>query len=326
MGRRTWLAAAALGLVAAPRIGGAQGPRKVFRIGLLAGSTPTSPEAGHIWAAFFQEMRSLGYVEGRNVVFEGRYYGDRIEQLPAFAAELVALPVDVIVAAATPAPETARRATSTIPIVIANHTDPVRSGLAQSLARPGGNVTGLSLAALELRLKQLQLLGEVLPGLDRVAFLRHPTIPMDWRELESAARSLKIRVQVVEARGPDEFEGAFAAATRGRAGALIVLGGSTFFANRWRLAELAARHRLPAVYLLREHVEAGGLMAYGVDLRDSFRRAAGYVDRILKGARPGDLPIERPTKFELAINLRAARALGLTIPPAVLARADHLVE
>ena len=325
MDRRTWLAAA-VGLIAAPRVGDAQAPAKVFRIGLLGGSTPTSPEAGHIWAAFFQEMRDLGYVEGQNVVFVGRYYGDRIEQLPAFAAELVRLQVDVIVAAATPAPETARRATSTIPIVVANHTDPVGSGLAQSLARPGGNVTGLSLVALELRLKQLQLLKEILPGLSRVAFLRHPTIPLDWRELESAARSLMIRVQMVDARGPNDFAGAFAAAARERAGAMIVLGGSTFFANRWRLAELAGRSRLPTVYLLREHVEAGGLMAYGVDLRDSFRRAAGYVDKILKGARPGDLPIERPTKFELAINLRAAKALGLAIPPAVLARADHLVE
>jgi putative ABC transport system substrate-binding protein len=325
MDRRAWLTGA-LGLLAAPRASGAQAPGRVFRIGLLAGSTPTSPEAAHIWAAFFREMRNLGYVEGQNVVFEGRYYGDRIEQLPAFAAELVRLQVDVIVAAATPAPETARRATATIPIVVANHTDPVGSGLAQSLARPGGNVTGLSLVALELRLKQLQLLKEILPALSRVAFLRHPTIPLDWRELERAARSLMIRVQVVDARGPHEFEGAFAAAARERAGALIVLGGSTFFANRWRLAELAARSRLPAVYLLREHVEAGGLMAYGVDLRDNFRRAADYVDRILKGARPGDLPIERPTKFELAINLKAAKALGLTIPPSVLARADHLVE
>ena len=187
-------------------------------------------------------------------------------------------------------------------------------------------MTGLSLPGVELRLKQLQLLKEILPGLSRVAFLRNPTIPLDVRELETAARSLMIRVQVVEARTPSEFRSAFAAATKERAGALIVLAGSLFFAHRARLAELAAQSRLPTVYLLREHVDAGGFMTYGVDIRENFRRAAGYVDRILKGARPGELPVEQPTKFELAINLKAAKALGLTIPPSVLARADRLVE
>jgi putative ABC transport system substrate-binding protein len=304
----------------------AQPPTRVVRVGLLAGSSPTSPEAGHVWAAFFQAMRDLGYVEGQTVVFEGRYYGDRPDRLPAFAEELVRLPVDLIVAASSPAPEAARRATSTIPIVMANHHDPVGSGLAASFARPGGNLTGLSMVALELRVKQLQLLKELLPGFSRVAFLRAPSVPLDLGELQAAARSLMARVQVVEARTQDELEDALAAAKRGRADAVIVLGGTMFFTHRVRLAELAARRRLPAVYLLREHVEAGGLMAYGVDLRDNYRRAAGFVDRILKGARPGDLPIERPTKFELAINLRAARALGLTIPPSVLARADHLLE
>ncbi len=322
--RRTWLTGS-LVLLATPLVAVAQSPARVFRVGLLGGSSPTSPES-HIWAAFFQELRSLGYVEGQNIAFEGRYYGDRVEQLPGFAAELVRLQVDVIVAAAAPAPEAAKHATATIPIVMANHADPVGSGLVASIARPGGNVTGLSLPGVELRLKQLQLLKEILPGLSRVAFLRNPTIPLDARELETAARSLMIRVQVVEARTPSDFRSAFAAATKERAGALIVLAGSLFFAHRVRLAELAAQSRLPTVYLLREHVDAGGFMTYGVDIRENFRRAAGYVDRILKGTRPSDLPVEQPTKFELAINLKAAKALGLTIPPSVLARADRLVE
>jgi putative ABC transport system substrate-binding protein len=324
MDRRAWLMGS-LGFLATPLVTAAQPPARVFRIGLLGGSTPTSPES-HIWEAFFQELRNLGYVESQNVVFEGRFYGDKVEQLPSFAAELVRLNVDVIVAAASPAPEAARRATATIPIVMANHADPVGSGLVASFARPGGNVTGLSLPGMELRLKQLQLLKEIVPRLSRVAFLRQPTIPLDHRELEAAARSLTIRVQVVEARAPGEFPEAFAAATRERAGALIVLAGSMFFANRTRLAELAVKSRMPAVYLLREHVQAGGLLAYGVDIRDNFRRAAGYVDRILKGIRAADLPVEQPTKFELAINLKAAKAIGLTIPPSVLARADHLLE
>jgi putative ABC transport system substrate-binding protein len=249
MDRRTWLTGS-LALLATPLVAVAQSPARVFRVGLLGGSSPTSPES-HIWAAFFEELRNLGYVEGQNIVIEGRYYGDRVEQLPGFAAELVRLQVDVIVAAAAPAPEAARHATATIPIVMANHADPVGSGLVASIARPGGNVTGLSLPAVELRLKQLQLLREILPGLSRVAFLRHPSIPLDVRELENAARSLMIRVQVVEARTPSDFRSAFAAATKERAGALIVLAGSLFFAHRVRLAELAAQSRLPTVYLLK---------------------------------------------------------------------------
>ena len=322
--RRTWLLRV-LALVAAPTVARAQPPTRVFRMGFLGGSSPTSPEARHIWGAFLQELRDLGYVEGQNLVIEGRYYGDRVEQVQPFADELVRLRVDVIVAAASPAPEAARRATSTIPIVMPNHVDPVATGLVASFARPGGNVTGLSIRALDMRVKQLQLLKEILPTLTRVAFLRHPTIPIDFKALGDSARSLKLQVLTVEARTPDEMAAAVATAARERAGALFVLAGSMFFAHRARLAELAARHRLPDVYLLREHVDAGGFMSYGVDLRDSFRRAAGYVDRILKGAKPGDLPIEQPTKFVLAINRRTARTLGLTLPPSVLARADHIV-
>ena len=323
--RRTWLISA-LGMVAASVLAYGQSPPRVFRIGLLGGSNPASEESRHVWAPFFRELQERGWVQSQNIEFEGRYYGDRLEQLPAFAAELVRLNVDLIVAAAAPAPEAARRATSTIPIVMPNHFDPVGSGLAASLARPGGNVTGLSMLARDLRAKQLQLLKETLPGLTSVAFLRHPDIPFEIRELEVAARLLGLDPRVVEARTPDEIETAFSTVTRQRAGAVAVLAGSMFFAHRTLIAELAIRRRLPTVYALREHAEAGGLMTYGVDLRENFRRAAGYVDRILRGARPGDLPIEQPTKFELVINLKTAHALGLGIPRAVLARADQVIE
>jgi ABC-type uncharacterized transport system substrate-binding protein len=325
MDRRTWLMGS-LGVLGAPLVAEAQAPAKVFRIGILSGASPTSPLGRPVWQSFFEGLRDLGYVEGRNVMFEGRYYGDSVERIPALAAELVRLLVDVIVAGAVPAPEAARRATSTIPIVMANHNDPVGSGLAVSLAKPGGNVTGMSMVSPELRIKQLQLLKEILPNLTSVAFLRNPAIPLDLQDLKAAAHSLKLQVHVVEASAPNQLGDAFSDATRKRAGALIVLAGYMFWAHRTRLAALAAASRLPTVYLLREHVDAGGLMAYGVDLRDNYRRAAGYVDKILKGAKPGDLPIEQPTRFELAINLKAAKGLGLTIPPAVLARADLIVQ
>ena len=298
---------------------------KVFRIGILAGSSPNSPEASHIWEGFFLGLRELGYVEGVNFVVEGRYYEERIDRLPAFAAELVRLPVDVIVTGAAPAPETAKRATSTIPIVMANHSDPVGSGLVASLARPGGNVTGLSLASAELFGKRLQLLKEVIPGLSRVAVLSNPNNPQNAVELkavEGAARSLQMHVQVLEARFPSEFAGAFSAATKDRADAIMILGGTMFFAERVRLTELAAKSRLPAIYIVREYADAGGLMAYGVNLRESFRRAAAYVDKILKGAKPSDLPVEQPTKFDLVVNLKAAKALGVRIPPAVMVRGE----
>ena len=325
MDRRTLLISS-LGIVATPLVASAQAPARTFRIGVLAGSTPTSAESRHVWQPFFQGLRDLGYVEGQNIVIEGRYYGDKLDQLPVFAAELVRLKVDVILAAAPPAPEAAQRATPTIPIVMANHSDPVGSGLAASLARPGGNVTGLSMLTPQMRVKQLELLKEILPRLTRVAFLRHPDIPLDVKELEATARSLGMWAQVVGARTPNEIAPALSAATMERAGALSVLSGSMFFAHRALIAELALKSRLPTVYLVREHVEAGGLVTYGIDLRDNFRRVAGYVDKILRGAKPGDLPIEQPTKFDLAINLKTAKALGLSIPRSVLARADQIIE
>ena len=323
--RRTWLLGT-LSMVTVPLAANAQAPPRVFRIGLLGSSSPGSTESRHIWHGFFQGLRDLGWVERQNVLFEGRYYGDRIEQLPAFAAELVSLQVDVIVAAAPPAPEAAKAATSSIPIVMANHSDPVASKLVASLARPGGNITGLSMLSRDMRVKQLQLLREILPNLTRVAFLRHPDIPLDVRELEVAAQSMGLSTHVVQARTPNELADAFAAATRQRAGAVSVLAGSMFFTHRALIAELAVKSRLPTVYLLREHAAAGGLLTYGIDLVDNFRRAAGYVDKILRGARPGDLPIEQPTKLELVINLKTAKALGVTIPRAVLTRADQIIE
>jgi putative ABC transport system substrate-binding protein len=327
--RRTLLGVLALALLAAPLAAEAQTSAKVYRIGLLGGSPPTSPEASPLWGAFFQGLRDLGYVEGHNIDIEGRWYGDRVERLPALADELVHLPVDVIVAGTAPSPESAKRATSTIPIVMALHPDPVASGLVASLARPGGNVTGLSAVGPELSRKQLQLLKEAVPSLSRVAVLSNPTIPshaLSVREIEVAAGALKVRLQVLEARAPGDFVGVFSAATKERAGALMILGGSIFFAHKARLAELAAQSRLPTMVGPREFAQAGGLIAYGADLRDSWRRAAGFVAKILRGAKPADLPVEQPTKFELVVNLRTAKALGLTIPQSVLLRADEVIQ
>jgi len=328
MDRRAFIAGA-IAFSAVPLAADAQPAAKVYRIGLLAGYSPTSPEASHVWDGFFQGLRELGYVEGQNILIEGRFYGDRTERLPALAAELVRIKVDVIVAGSTPAPEEAQRATSTIPIVMANHSDPVGSGLVVSLARPGRNVTGLSVLSPELVGKRLQLLKEAVPGISRVAVLSNPTIPfhvLELREAEVAARSLKVQLQVLEARAPSEFAGAFSAMTKDRVGGLIALGGPMFFVQRTRIVELAAQSRLPAMYGAKEFAEAGGLMAYGPNLRESFRRAATYVAMILKGAKPADLPIEQPTKFELVINVKTAKALGLTIPPSLLLRADEVIQ
>jgi putative ABC transport system substrate-binding protein len=307
----------------------AQTPARTYRIGLLSAYSRTSPEAAHLWSAFLQGMRDLGYVEGQNLVVESRFSGDRIERLPALAGELVRSRVDLIVAGATPAPEAAKSATSTIPIVMTLHADPVISGLVATLARPGGNVTGMSTVSSELQAKRLQLLREVIPRLSRVAVLADPTMPTypsDLRELESAARALQIQLQGVEARGPRDLDAAFAAATRERAGGLIILSSPMYFGERRRITELAARHRLPVVYGWKEAAKVGGLMTYGVDFTHSFRRAASYVDKILKGAKPADLPVEQPTEFELVVNLRTAKALGLTIPHRVLAQADEIIE
>jgi putative ABC transport system substrate-binding protein len=320
----------ALALLAAPVVTGAQPPRRVARIGYLSAvSAASGSEVAQLQQAFLQAMGELGYVEGQSLVVERRYAEGRDERLPELAAELVRLKVDVIVAAGGVPPYAAKQATSTIPIVFTNNGDPVGSGLVASLARPGGNVTGPSLSSPALFGKRVQLLKEAVPTVSRVAVLSNPSSPMhalSMKETEGAARSLQVQLQVVEARVPGELAGAFAAAVKGSADALVALGHPVFAAERKRIAELAAQSRLPVMAPGREYAEAGALMAFGANVRDSYRRAASYVDRILKGARPSDLPVEEPTKFDFVVNLKTARALGLTIPPAVLARADDVIQ
>ncbi|MDP9145156.1 MAG: ABC transporter substrate-binding protein [Actinomycetota bacterium] len=316
-----------LGGLFSPVAAGAQQAANVPRIGYLT----TNLAAGPALEAFRQELRDLGYVEGRNVVIESRDAEGKPERLPALAAELVALKVDVLVAQPTVAALAAKQATRTLPIVFPV-AEPVTSGLVTSLARPGGNITGLSILAPEMVGKGLELLKQAVPGVSRVAVLWDPgafperTAKDMRKEVEVAARALGVRLQFIEARGPADFDRAFSEMTRARAGALTVLGGSMFFSERRRLVDLAAKNRLPVVYPSRESVDAGGLMAYGPSVPDLFRRAATYVDKILKGAKPGDLPVQQPTKFELVINLKTAKALGLTIPPALLQRADQVIE
>src|SRR5438874_3975441 len=326
--RSTVLALLALG--AAPFTAEAQQATKVARIGYLANNPATSP---YLRETFLQGLRDLGYVEGRNLVIEYREAEGKADRLPALAAELVALKVDVILAAgSTLTARVAKEATTTIPIVFAAVGDPVGSGLVTSLARPGGNVTGLSSFGAELVGKRLELLKQAVPGVDRVAVLWFPgalgerTDKDMLREAEAAARALGVRLQFVEARDPADFDRAFSDMTRARAGALTLLPANMFLREHRRLVDLAAKNRLPAVYPWREGVDAGGLMSYGANLADLQRRAATYVDKILKGAKPGDLPVEQPTKFELIINLKTAKDLGLTIPQSVLAHADEVIQ
>jgi putative ABC transport system substrate-binding protein len=329
MKRREFIALLSGAAVAWPLGASAQQAAKVPRIGYLSGNLAANP---HTREAFLQGLRDLGYVEGRNLEIEYRDVEGKYERLPALAAELVALKVDVILAAGTPQPLAAKQATRTIPIVFAGAADPVGSGLITSLARRGRNVTGLSLLLPELVGKCLEQLKQAVPGVSRVAVLWQPGGSGELTEkdmlkgAEVAGRALGVRLQFVEARGPADFDRAFSDMTRARAGALTVLASNMILGERRRLADLAAKNRLPAVYPLREFVDAGGLMAYGPDLADMFRRAATYVDKILKGAKPGDLPVEQPTKFELVINLKTAKALGLPIPPVLLARANEVIE
>jgi putative ABC transport system substrate-binding protein len=329
MERRTFMAVLTGGVAVAPFAAEAQQATKIARIGYLRTNLAANP---HLPEAFRQGLRDLGYVEGRNVVIEYRDAEGKFERLPALAAELVALKVDVIVAGGTPHALAAKQATRTLPIVFIGAGDPVTSGLVTSLARPGGNVTGLSMLTPELVGKRLELLKQAVPRVSRVAVLWQPgdygerTEKDILKEAEVTARALGVRLQVVEARGPQDFDRAFSDMTRARAGALIVLGSSMFFTERRRLVDLAAKNRLPAVYSARDSVDAGGLMAYGPNLADMFRRAATYVDKILKGAKPGDLPVEQPTKFELVINLKTAKALGLSIPESLLKRADEVIR
>jgi len=329
MTTRRRLVVMAGGLTLAWRCAAAQPAGKVYRIGYL--STPTRESVARVVDAFLRRLRELGWVEGRNLVIEYRWAEGKVERLPGLAADLVRRKVDLIVAPAGSAALAAKNATSSIPIVMIFPNDPVVLGLVASLSRPGGNVTGTTFTtSSEIFGKQLQILKEAIPRVSRVAVLRNPADPSFSRrqvgELEVAARSLNIHLQHLEARGPEELDGAFAAMVQDRAEALWVIATSTFMAHRSRLAELAVKARLPTMNSSREQVEAGGLMAYAVNMADFVGHAAEYVDKILRGAKPGDLPVEQPTRFELVINLKTARALGITIAQAVLLRADEVIE
>jgi putative ABC transport system substrate-binding protein len=327
MERRTFMAMLTGGLLAAPLAAEAQAPAKVPRIGFLFGPTP-AVSAPYL-EAFRQGLRELGYVEGQNIAIEYRWAEGKYERLPALAAELVRLKVDVIVTSAPPVPLAAKQATSTIPIVFTTAIDPVAQGLVVSLARPGGNITGLASIGQEVVGKHLELLKEVAPKVSQVAVLQNPSTPLHTqilRQAEDAARALEVHLHVLQARTPAEIDAAFTAMRSQRAGGVLVLRDAFFFAQRTQIVALAAKSRLPAVYGFREEAEAGGLMAYGASLHQMWRRAATYVDKILKGAKPADLPVEQPTKFELVINLKTAKALGLTIPPSLLLRADEVIQ
>ncbi|MGH7771384.1 MAG: ABC transporter substrate-binding protein [Candidatus Binatia bacterium] len=302
----------------------AQQPKKVSRIGFLSASRPQPRDE-----AFRQGLRELGYIEGQNIVIEWRYAEGKPDQVPHNAAELVRLKVDVMVTAGPTDTRAAKEATNTIPIVMAQDSDPVASGFVASLARPGGNITGLSTLSPEISGKRLELLKEVLPKATRVAILWNPPNPGSAKILkgtEVAAQSLGLKLQPLEVRSLDDFDGAFQAATKGRAGAVMILGDPVSFTHRRRIVDLAAKNRLPAIYNRPEYVEEGGLMTYGASYTDLARRAATYVDKILKGTKPADLPVEQPMKFELVINLKTAKQIGLTIPPNLLVRADKVIR
>ena len=312
-----------------PPLAGAQPAGKVWRIGILSfGPNPSLDAVG------LQSLRERGYEEGKNLVVERRFSEGRDERFADFAAEFVRLKVDLIVTVSNPGTLAAKKATSTIPIVMVASVSPERMGLVETLARPAGNVTGLTVdTGPEIAGKMLQLLKEIVPKISRVATLKTSSTQV-WfdesgapvREIAAAGQGLGLTLVPIVARGPDDFAGAFAAAAQGRAEALLAEASGPAFVHRRLIVEYAAKQRLPAVYPFREFAEDGGLMAYGVDLKDQYRRAAGYVDKILKGTKPADLPVEQPTKFELVINLKTAKALGLAIPPSVLGRADQVIE
>jgi putative ABC transport system substrate-binding protein len=324
MDRRAFIggvAAAALG----PRAAYAQTPAKARRIGLLMTTTPAA--AAHIIVAFADGLRELGHVEGKNILFEYRWAAGDRERFAEMAADLVRQHVDVLVASSQAAALAAQRATRTIPIVMVNASDPMEAGLVASSVRPGGNVTGLSQQLTrEIRAKQLQLLKEMMPKMSRVGVLHSAATTVGLREYEAAGQTLEVRVQVVEIRNRNDLESAFASMARERIDALLVPADPFLFTERQRIAELAREHRLAGMYSTREYAEAGGLMSYSARLSEQFRRAAIYVDKILRGASAGTLPVEAPSHYELVINLKTAKALGLTIPQSLLQRADQVIE
>jgi putative tryptophan/tyrosine transport system substrate-binding protein len=305
----------------------AQQPTKVPRIGFLSAFSGSSLSARI--EAFRQGLRELGYVEGKNVVIESRYAEGRLDRLTDLAAELVRLKVDVIVTGGPSPTRATKEATVTIPIVMALDNDPVGSGFVASLARPGGNITGLATLSPEISGKQLELLKEIVPRLSHVAVVGTSSNPGNaqmLKETELAAGAFAVQLHYLDVEGPKDIETVFRAASKGRADAVLVLPNSVLLSQRAQLADLAAKNRLPAVYGQPEYVDAGGLMFYGASITEMFRRAATYVDKILKGAKPADLPVEQPTKFEFVVNLKAAKQIGLTIPPNVLARADKVIR
>jgi putative tryptophan/tyrosine transport system substrate-binding protein len=318
-----------LGLALAPLVSEAQQAGKPFRIGFLAFGLKPGAGSDPLFDVFLQALRDLGYVEGRNVVLEVRYAEGRNERFPSLAAELVNLKVDVLVAQSTPAAIAAKQASSSVPIVMVVVGDPLGAKLIESLAHPGGNVSGLSLIAPELSAKRLDLFKQTLPKLSRVTVLwNSANVGMRLRvqETERAAPALGVTLQSVTVQSPDDFDGVFAAMSKDRPESLLVMADTVTASNSRRVVEFAARNRVPAIYEARNFVDAGGLMSYGLDFVDHYRRAAYYVDKVLKGVRPADLPVEQPTKFELVINLKSAKALGLTIPQSLLLRADQVIE
>jgi len=330
--RRTFLAGTGAVLLTAPLAAEAQqqAAGRVPRIGFLIQGEPSAPIVSGIREQFSRGLHEEGYVEGQNITIEYRY-GDS-DGLRNAANDLVRLNVDVILAGGTAAGLAAKQATNTIPIVVSSMADPLADGLVASLARPGGNITGNTFLGPELGPKRLQLLREVVPGVTRVAALQHLGVYSErtmrdmLKGIEAAAKVLGVELQVLGARGPDDFDSAFAAMAKARAGALTIFPSPMFYVNYRRLVDLAAKHRLPTMYVFRQAVEAGGLMSYGANIPDLGTRAGKYVAKILKGAKPADLPVEQPTKFELVINLKTAKTLRLTIPPSLLGRADELIQ
>ncbi len=329
MDRRSFLASTGAALFVVPLAANAQQVGNIPRIGMVSFTAPGTQEENRRIGTLKKGLRDLGYVEGQTIAIEYRHSGGRDELLPRLAAELVDLKVNVILTYGTKATRAAKQATSTIPIVMLTVLDPVGAGLVPSLARPGGNITGSSEVSEELSAKRLELLKEAVPKAKRIAVLMDPTHPTNARDLkstESAAQALGVTLVSVEVRASSELDSAFARMIRQHVDALIVLSGDLLFTHRQHILDVAGKNRVPVVYGWREGAEAGALLSYGVDIADNYRRAATYVDKILKGAKPGDLPIEQPTKFEMVINLKTAKALGLTIPQSLLQRADEVIH
>ena len=328
MDRRTFVCTLTGSLLAAPLAAAAQQAGRVYRIGVLMNKASDGAESRH-WQTFRLGLRERGWIEGENILIEFREAEGNSARLPELAADLVRRKVDLIVTRGSLFTGAVKAATSSIPIVFIAHADPVGTGHVASLARPGGNITGMAILQTELGAKGLELLRSVVPAVTRIAILWHPGTPSaapGLKALEEPARRLQLELQPVGARSAAELEGAFAAMARARAQGVLVLATPIFFGERQRLGELAIAHRLPTMFQVREYAEAGGLMSYGADFADLYRRGASHVDKILRGAKPADLPVEQATKFDLVINLKTAKALGLTIPPSLLQRADQVIE